>query len=108
MATLGDALAAARRSSGLLARWMEAHDPDLAARVQAAAGDRGETLDGYARDALAEFDHRATAEDWARLTSRLRDADDPGRVCLLDMVRWRLTAEAAAPATEMRAHGRHP
>ena len=93
MATLGDALAAARRSSAVLARWMEAHDPALAARVAAAAGRWGETPDGYARAALADFDRHASAEDWATLTSRLRDADDPGRVCLIDMVRWRLAAE---------------
>jgi hypothetical protein len=93
MATLGDALGAARRSSGVLRRWMEAHDTALAARVGAAAGRSGETPDGYAQGALAEFDRHASAEDWARLTSRLRDAEDPGRTCLLDMVRWRLAAE---------------
>ena len=50
--------------------------------------------------AVADFSRLASEEDWASLVSALRDSADPGRLCLMAMVDWRLTA------TNCQAH--HP
>jgi hypothetical protein len=91
MPMLGDMLAAARNSSGSFQAWLEHSDPELAAEVTRAAADQGMTPTGYVRAAMADFNRFAAEEDWATLTSSLRDTDDPGTVCLLAMVQWRLT-----------------
>lgn len=91
MAMLGDILAAARASSGAFARWLEAEDPAVAARVDRAAAALGETPTGFVRAAVVDFSEAASEEDWADLTARLRDSHDPGTACLLAMTRWRLT-----------------
>lgn len=96
MPMLGDVLAAARRSSSDFMRWLEARDRDLVGRIAAAADPAGESPTSYVRAAVADFGQYASEDDWATLTSRLRDTDDPGTVCLRTMVEWRLTAEAAA------------
>lgn len=93
MVMLGDLLAAARERSGSFARWLVASDPGLAAQVEAAAAEGGMTPTGYVRAAVADFTRFASEEDWATLTSSLRDSDEPGTVCLLAMVHWRLTAK---------------
>ena len=46
---------------------------------------------GFVRAAMSDFNRFAAEEDWATLTSSLRDTDDPGTTCLLAMVHWRLT-----------------
>jgi hypothetical protein len=92
MAMLGDLLAAARRSAGVFQPWLEASDPKLAADVSAAAAREGLTPAAFARVAVADFSRLASEEDWATLVSSMRDSDDPGSVCLLAMVHWRLTA----------------
>lgn len=91
MPMLGDLLAAARETSGTFETWLERSDPELAAEVAAAAAAQGRTATGFVRSAIAEFGRFAAEEDWATLTSSLRDSDDPGTVCLLAMVHWRLT-----------------
>ena len=91
MPMLGDMLAAARNSSGSFQAWLERSDPRLAAEVARAAAGQGMTPTGYVRAAMADFNRFAAEEDWATLTSSLRDTDDPGTVCLLAMVHWRLT-----------------
>jgi hypothetical protein len=52
--------------------------------------------------AVAAFSEHASEEDWAMLVSRMRDADDPGRVLLLTMMRWRLRIAqgSGAPAVK--------
>ena len=96
MPMLGDVLAAARRSSGDFVRWLEAADAELAGRIATAADAASESPTSYVRAAVTDFGISASEEDWATLTSRLRDTDDPGTVCLATMVEWRLAAEAAA------------
>ena len=91
MPMLGDLLGAARASAGAFNDWLEASDPDLCARVKSAAGREGLTPTGFVRLAVADFSRFAAEEDWATLTSSLRDSDDPGTICLLGMVHWRLT-----------------
>ena len=91
MPMLGDILAAARTSSGTFQTWLERSDPTLAADVNRAAAAQGLTPTGYVRAAMANFNRFASEEDWATLTSSLKDTDDPGTVCLLAMVHWRLT-----------------
>jgi hypothetical protein len=92
MTTLGDILGEARRSAGGFEAWLFHSDPALAARVAGASAHTGLSFTGYVRAALADFARFAPEEDWATLMSSLRDSDDPGTLCLLGMVEWRLTA----------------
>ena len=101
MPMLGQMLASARQASGAFMAWLRASDPELAAQVDAAAAALGMTPTGYVRAAVADFSRFAAEEDWATLTSSMRDSDDPGTICLLAMVHWRLTAKACT------AHGHH-
>jgi hypothetical protein len=97
MPMLGDLLAAARNSAGAFQAWLAASDPELAARVTEAAG---ESPAAFVRAAVSDFSRFASEEDWATLISRLRSGgNDPGRVCLVAMVEWRLEA--------LHAHARH-
>jgi hypothetical protein len=91
MATLGDLLGAARRSTGAFNAWLEASDPDLAGEVSAASAREGLSPAGFVRSAVADFSRFASEEDWATLVSSMRDDADPGTICLLAMVHWRLT-----------------
>lgn len=91
---LGDILAAASSSSGAFQDWLERSNPELAAAVANAAAATGITPTAYVRAAISDFNRFAAEEDWATLTSSLRNSDDPGTVCLLAMVDWRLTAVA--------------
>lgn len=94
MPMLGDILAAARSSSGRFQAWLEKSDPELGEAVKRAATAQGLTATGYVRSAIADFNRFAAEEDWATLTSSLRNSDDPGTTCLLAMVHWRLTARS--------------
>jgi hypothetical protein len=94
MAMLGDLLAAARDGAGSFQPWLKATDPDLASRVEAAAGAESITPTAYIRGAVSDFARFAGEEDWATLTSTLKRTEDPGTACLLAMVDWRLTAKA--------------
>lgn len=91
MPMLGDMLAAARDSSGRFHRWLCASEPELAGRVERTAAAAGLTPTAFVRTAVADFARLADEEDWATLVSSLRDSEDPGTVCLLAMVHWRLT-----------------
>lgn len=97
---LGDILAAARRSGQGLERWLAPTAPDLWQRASASALRGGMTQADFARLCVADFTNGASEEAWATLVSRLRDAEDPGRACLMEMMRWRLSAEGAAPEAE--------
>lgn len=96
MPMLGDLLAAARESSSGFDKWLQLSDPELAAKVGRAAEAQGLSVTGYVRGAIADFNRFAPEEDWASLTSGLRNTDDPGSACLLAMVHWRLTARGCA------------
>jgi len=87
---LGDVLAAAGRSGVGMEAWLRPADPALWEALNIAAQDERSDPASFARAAIAEFSERAAEEDWAMLISRMRDADDPGRACLLTMMRWRL------------------
>jgi len=89
---LGDLLAAARDGAGQFQGWLASADPELAARVEASAGQQNMTPTSYVRAAIADFSRFASEEDWATLTSNVKRNDDPGTTCLLAMVDWRLTA----------------
>jgi hypothetical protein len=101
MPMLGDLLAAARGSAGEFQAWLAAADPELAARVETAADQAGESPTGFVRGAVADFARFASEEDWATLTSRLRGSGDPGTACLLAMVQWRLAAGDACAHSPM-------
>ena len=96
MPMLGDMLAAAKRKSSTFQDWLERSDPVLAAEVRSAADAQGLSPTGYVRAAVADFSRFAPEEDWATLTSSLRDTDDPGTTCLLAMVHWRLTVRGCS------------
>lgn len=89
---LGDILAAARNSAGRFQDWLADSDPALAARVAEQAAHEGLSPAAYVRSAVADFASLASEEDWATLTSSMRDSNDPGTVCLLAMVDWRISA----------------
>ena len=61
-------------------------------RIWQAADGANETPAAFVRAAIADFARFASEEDWATLTSRIRNSDDPGNACLLVMVQWRLDA----------------
>ncbi|MGZ8335324.1 MAG: hypothetical protein ACXWUP_07775 [Allosphingosinicella sp.] len=96
MPMLGDLLAAARDGAGQFHLWLEASDPALAEAVAEAAQGTGIGPTGFVRMAVADFARLAAEEDWATLISSLRDSGDPGTVCLLAMVHWRLTVSGCA------------
>ena len=104
MAILGDLLAAARASSGAFEKWMKVSDPELAALVRDAASRDGLTPAGFVRSAVADFSRFASEEDWATLTSSLRDSSDPGTICLLAMVHWRLTVRGCGDHSFRHIH----
>ena len=106
MSLLGDMLADARNSSGNFQAWLEASDPDLAGQVKRIAASQGMTPTGYVRAAMSDFNRFAAEEDWATLTSSLRDTDDPGTTCLLAMVHWRLTVRGCSEHSADGALGR--
>ncbi|MBO9356325.1 hypothetical protein GG851_20235 [Bordetella petrii] len=103
MPMLGDILAAARDSAGRFESWLRQSDPELAGQVASAAASDGLTPTAYVRVAVADFNRYANEEDWATLTSSIRNDADPGTVCLLAMVHWRLNA----PGCEHHSAGRH-
>ena len=96
MPMLGDMLAAARNSSSSFQAWLERSDPELAAEVERAATAHDMRPASYIRTAIADFNRFASEEDWATLTSSLRATDDPGTICLLAMVHWRLTVRGCS------------
>lgn len=96
MPMLGDMLAAARDSSGQFQAWLELSDPELASEVQRASEHQGMSPTGFVRAAMSDFNRFASEEDWATLTSSLKTTEDPGTLCLLGMVHWRLTARGCA------------
>jgi hypothetical protein len=104
MAMLGDLLAAARDGAGSFQPWLRTDNPELADRVEAAAGAESITPTAYIRGAISDFARFASEEDWATLTSTLKRTEDPGAACLLAMVDWRLTAKAC----EEHSHQHHP
>jgi hypothetical protein len=87
---LGDVLAAARRSGGGIEEWLKPAEPELWEALCSEAARQQSDPVAFARMAVADFSERAGEEEWAMLVSRMRDTDDPGRVLLLTMVRWRL------------------
>lgn len=103
MPMLGDMLAAARDRSGQFQQWLRASEPTLAKQVDDTAAENGMTPTSYVRAAVADFTRFASEEDWATLTSSMRDSDDPGTVCLLAMVHWRLTV----PGCQSHSHQHH-
>lgn len=103
MVMLGDLLAAARDGAGQFMPWLRGADPDLAARVDAAAGAEAMTPVSYVRAAVADFARLASEEDWATLVSEMKRTEDPGTACLVAMVDWRLTVRAC----EAHSHGQH-
>jgi len=96
MVMLGDILAAARDSSSSFEAWLARCDPELGEKVRTAATAQGISVTGYVRSAISDFNRLAPEEDWASLTSSLRDTDDPGTTCLLGMIHWRLTVRGCA------------
>ncbi len=103
MTMLGDLLGAARSSAGGFQAWLKASEPDLALQVERAAAAEGVTVPSYVRGAVSDFARFAAEEDWATLTSSMRDSGEPGTVCLLAMVHWRLTAKACS----VHSHSHH-
>lgn len=97
MLMLGDILARARAATPVFQQWLESASPGLAQQLHLAAAAEGETFGSFVRGSVAAFDRDADAEAWTRLTGRLHAVDDPGRVCLEEIVRWRLSRVRSYP-----------
>ena len=108
MPMLGDLLAAARDGARRFDAWLDATDPERAEEVRNAALTVGMSPTAFIRMAVADFSRLADEEDWATLTSSMRDNEDPGTMCLLAMVDWRLSAPTCGNhqghATERTSH----
>ena len=87
---LGEVLTAARKSGTGIKDWLAPAEPEIWAALAKAAEAEGLDPATYARVAVADFANRAPEEDWATMMGRIRDAQDPGRACLLSMITWRL------------------
>ncbi|WP_265570989.1 hypothetical protein [Sphingomicrobium nitratireducens] len=85
---VGDILAAAARDAAGFANWLEEEDVEMAAKCRAAAN--GGPLDKWVRGAVTWFELHASADDWATLTTRMRESDAPGKALLATMVERRL------------------
>lgn len=96
MVMLGDILGAARDRAPHFETWLRESDPEFASQVGSAATAADMTPGAYVRMAVADFARHANEEDWATLTSTLRNDADPGTACLLAMVHWRLHVSACA------------
>lgn len=85
---VGDILATAARDAAGFADWLEQEDQEMAAKCRAATN--GISLDRWVRGAVTWFELHASADDWATLTTRLRESDTPGKALLVTMVERRL------------------
>jgi hypothetical protein len=86
---LGEILAAARSQSAAFAAWLQHHEPQLHARLDAALVP-GATHIGRIREAVGDFVHDASDEDWVQLVSAARDGANPGLAALRVMLDWSL------------------
>ncbi len=102
MPMLGDILASARDGAPRFEAWLRQSDAALAARVASAASADGLTPAAFVRVAVADFSRHANEEDWATLTSAIRNDADPGTTCLLAMVHWRLSLPACTHRSPSR------
>lgn len=93
--TLGEILGNARRAARTVGPALATADPGLAHAAEQASAAVGEPLHVFARAAVAGFARNATEEDWNALMRVVRDSEDPGTNCLVEMVRWSLACEAA-------------
>jgi hypothetical protein len=93
---LGELLALGRTSSAALQSWLCAEDETLAQRLEREARVRGETIAQFLRIAVSDFLAEADEEAWANLVSALRDARDPGAVCVSKVLTFRVQMERAA------------
>ncbi|WP_145953389.1 hypothetical protein [Oceaniglobus indicus] len=88
---LGEVLSAARKSGDGIKDWLAPAEPEIWDALGKAAEAEGMDHAAFARMAVADFTNRAPEEDWATMMSRIRDAQDPGRACLLSMITWRMS-----------------
>lgn len=93
---LGDVVVLGRQSSSQLRAWLEAADPDTAARLDAEAARREESTAQFLRIAVSDFISEADEEAWASLISAVREAHDPGAACAARMIDFRLRLESVS------------
>lgn len=104
MPMLGDILAEARGASARFEAWLAASDPVFAGEIAEAAARAGMSVPALARIVVHDFAAHASEEDWATLMSSLRDSEDPGTICLLGMIHWRLSAPACSAHSHAHSH----
>ena len=86
---LGDFLAS-YTTAGRIEAWLDAVDPDLAARLTSAAAAAGDTAAEFTRKAATSFVNDADDERWTQLISAAQGADDPALGALAQILRSRL------------------
>ncbi len=90
---LGDGVAAER-----LGPWLEAAEPALFARLQAAAGEAGVDIPVFVRTVARDFVQNADDDRWTQLISASQGADDPALAALAAILKTTI-----APARPPRA-----
>jgi hypothetical protein len=84
---LGHVLEDLRRGGDPVTLLGEQLDIVVLARAHAAAAAQGESLDGYARQAVQRFLNQASEADWAQLIGYLRDGRPAAPISLDVMLR---------------------
>ncbi len=77
-----------------LGAWLDATDPELAARVQAAALADNLDVPVFVRRAVAHFVDNAGDESWTHLISAAQGAKDPAIAAMASLLRTKLTPKA--------------
>lgn len=91
--SLGDLLGAEGLASRLRP-WLQAVDPALAAKVDAAAQRQGLSGPAFVQRAVADFVAAADDESWTRVVSATRHADDPALGCVAALLKNELTPKS--------------
>lgn len=85
--SLGDLLGGDGES---LSGWLESADPELAALARTACAAAGQTMGDYVHGILRDHLTAADDEEWTRLLSAAKDAEDPALACARAVLRQKL------------------
>lgn len=73
-----------------LSQWLDVADPELAGLARAACDAAGQTMGDYVQGVLRDHLTAADDEEWTRLLSSAKDAEDPALACARAVLRLKL------------------
>ena len=73
-----------------LSQWLDEADPELASLARTACAAAGQAMGDYVQGVLRDHLTAADDEEWTRLLSSAKDAEDPGLACARAVLRLRL------------------